>query len=146
LTPLTKDLRTYATGDRLTKLDVECLRAAADELDRVSPLGAEWMAQHAIAVIDAQCEHDQQYCCDGQMCGCQGVSVHTIMKHYINAERPASADLLAEALRLPEIKALVAATGLVIEAMNRPDMPWDLPSRTFKELFGALAALPKGGV
>ena len=41
--------------------------------------------EHAVAVIDAHDEYDQQLCCNGHMCGCQGATVHEVMKHHILA-------------------------------------------------------------
>ncbi len=41
--------------------------------------------EHACAVIDAFSEYDQNECCDGRECGCQGSSVHEHMKHQIRA-------------------------------------------------------------
>lgn len=36
-------------------------------------------------VLVADQKIDQPYCCDGRMCGCQGQSVHDMMKHFIRA-------------------------------------------------------------
>lgn len=43
------------------------------------------ITEAACDVVDGYSEFDQHYCCDGRMCGCQGQSVHDMMKHFIRA-------------------------------------------------------------
>lgn len=54
--------------------------------------------EEACAVIDAHAEYDQAFCCDGRECGCQGESVHDVMKQYIRQphDRTALDRMLAE--------------------------------------------------
>ena len=54
-------------------------------------------------------------------------------------------DPLADAKKLPEIKALVAFSRMVIAACDDANKPWDLPARIVRGLDDALAALTKEG-
>ena len=45
----------------------------------------------AADLLDAYSEYDQQYCCNGHMCGCRGETVHQMMQHFIRALTPADA-------------------------------------------------------
>lgn len=87
-----------------------------------------WRAMQTFAceVISAYDEHDQQLCCDGRECGCQGATVHQAMRHYIKADPgPTDAQLLAAALKLPEVQAMRTALqtlrNLMCEAFEDDD-------------------------
>ena len=47
--------------------------------------GAEAMRQRASQILDHYDEYDRQLCCDGQMCGCQGSTVHQMIQYFIRA-------------------------------------------------------------
>ena len=47
--------------------------------------GAEAMRQRAAQILDHYDEYDRQLCCDGQMCGCQGSTVHQMIQYFIRA-------------------------------------------------------------
>lgn len=60
----------------------------AAEITRLTSALAEAekrVAETACDVIDGYHEFDQLYCCDGRMCGCEGQSIHQMMKHFIRA-------------------------------------------------------------
>lgn len=73
--------------------------------DAVDQIEAAVAAQieEACAVIDAHAEHDQSFCCDGRECGCQGASVHDMMKHFIR--QPHDRTALDAAIRAAKVEA-----------------------------------------
>lgn len=89
-------------------------RARADRAE------AERAAQieDACAVIDAYSEYDTTLCCNGRECGCQGASVHDVMKHFIRQphDRTALDRMLAEARE----KALREAAHVAVNACLVP--------------------------
>lgn len=94
-------------------------QAAEIEFARADRAEAALAAQieDACAVIDAHSEYDQSFCCDGRECGCQGASVHDMMKHFIRQPRDRTAldriiaDTQAKALRKAADRTLGLATG-----------------------------------
>jgi len=99
---------------------------AALEPDPTPALSWRAMQTFACDVISAYDEHDQQLCCDGRECGCQGATVHQAMRHYIKADPgPTDAQLLAAALKLPEVQAMRTALqtlrNLMCEAFEDDD-------------------------
>ena len=69
--------------------------------------GLREAADHAVAVIKAKSEYDQHMCCNGDVCGCQGITVHEDMTYFILALIPA--DTPAAADRIEELEAKLEA-------------------------------------
>lgn len=65
--------------------DIPALLAEVARLTAELAEAEKRIAEAACNVVDAYSEFDRRYCCDGRMCGCQGQSVHDMMKHFIRA-------------------------------------------------------------
>lgn len=102
------------------RADQNAIRADRAEAERAAQI------EEACAVIDAHAEYDQAFCCDGRECGCQGVSVHDTMKHFIRQphDRTAIDRMLAEAREkaLREaIEAYPKGIGAILAMIKKPD-------------------------
>lgn len=65
--------------------DIPALLAEVSRLSDALAEAEKRVTEAACDVVDAYSEFDRSYCCDGRMCGCQGQSVHDMMKHFIRA-------------------------------------------------------------
>lgn len=65
--------------------DIPALLAEVSRLSDALAEAEKRITEAACDVVDGYSEFDQPYCCDGRMCGCQGQSVHDMMKHFIRA-------------------------------------------------------------
>ena len=104
----------HADAEAIGALEAKLVEVTA-ERDAARDDGFAQGIEAACKVIDAYEEYDQQLCCDGQMCGCQGARVHEAMQHYIRALSPTQqADPVREAVNETWLKAI----GMVAEVRN----------------------------
>lgn len=74
------------TTQEYVLLNGPTMQAALDAAEaRGREQGLRAGLDHACSVIDAHSEYDQTMCCGGHECGCQGSSVHQVMKHWISS-------------------------------------------------------------
>ena len=104
-------------------------------------LGAGWMRREAAVAIGANTvrAHKIALRLVDEVDPLQGyISLEDAMLALQSIPGPTPADLLAEALRLPEVKRLVETFRRVLEISDRNHVAWN-------DAWAALAALPKGG-
>jgi hypothetical protein len=69
---------------------------------------------------------DLRICCDGQDCGCQGATIQQYLEFQIRTlPIPSDADILAAALRVPEIAALVEGLQNIARQRTIREIPDD---------------------
>ena len=104
--------------------------------ERAYALGAEWMRREAGSAVEDYCSDMPDLAGHGHSVGLRDV--------ILMLPTPTPADLLAEALRLPEVRALVEACRDVIaeREINGPD---DCGCDMCMYVDRMSAALPKGG-
>lgn len=103
-----------------------------DEVDRISAALTQSRAETAAAY-----ERAAERFPDGRQAW-PPVNIRKAIRALATTEQTAALDAVREEARAQGMQPLIDAASAVVDAMNAPDKPWDLPSRVLRELIDAI--------